>query len=295
MLCSDHRKLVCAFQDAWGMLEAAGRTLAPSKPGQPVKLKKGQRKAAKQLGKVEKRIGYFLLWARSHGADTAPAMSEAIKLAANLETEPLGLAEKGVVSLVVGDGGEEEAGSWRDEVRTPASRPASNFAPAAAPARFERRARRSLSAGRRETKPRGSQENAEVSSAGCGGVGEGPTEDGVRTPARRAARDRMPVPAPARFGRRTRRTGKAAMVTNRGAEQLGLGQNDDISSVTAGEGGGKAEGASLETVRTPTSRAATDPVAAPARFGRRAGKVKGGDEGSGAPAPAAERALIEEL
>lgn len=92
LLCSDPRKLVCAFQDAWGMLEAAGRTLAPStKPllrpaanggggGSRGKDKKAQRRAAKELGKVEKRIGYFLLWARSHGAEAAPQMLEGVEV-----------------------------------------------------------------------------------------------------------------------------------------------------------------------------------------------------------------------
>ena len=96
LICSDPRKLVCAFQDAWGMLEAAGRTLAPStKPLQPSatgggggggssnsggKGKKAQRRAAKELGKVEKRIGYFLLWARSHGAEVAPQMHKAVEV-----------------------------------------------------------------------------------------------------------------------------------------------------------------------------------------------------------------------
>lgn len=89
LLCSDPRKLVCAFQDAWGMLEAAGRTLAPSvKAFQPAanggggggKGKKAQRRAAKELGKVEKRIGYFLLWARSHGAEVAPQMLKAVEV-----------------------------------------------------------------------------------------------------------------------------------------------------------------------------------------------------------------------
>lgn len=94
LICSDPRKLVCAFQDAWGMLEAAGRTLAPStKPLGPAangggvgggssggKGKKEQRRAAKELGKVEKRIGYFLLWARSHGAEVAPQMHKAVEI-----------------------------------------------------------------------------------------------------------------------------------------------------------------------------------------------------------------------
>lgn len=77
------------------MLEAAGRTLAPStKPLQPAangdgvggssnsggKGKKAQRRAAKELGKVEKRIGYFLLWARSHGAEVAPQMHKAVEV-----------------------------------------------------------------------------------------------------------------------------------------------------------------------------------------------------------------------
>eukprot|EP00903_Cladosiphon_okamuranus_P010889 g10285.t1 len=93
LICSDPRKLVCAFQDAWGMLEAAGRTLAPrTRPLRPAanggggggrsstrgKGKKAQRRAAKELGKVEKRIGYFLLWARSHGAEVAPQMYKAV-------------------------------------------------------------------------------------------------------------------------------------------------------------------------------------------------------------------------
>lgn len=92
LICSDPRKLVCAFQDAWGMLEAAGRTLAPStKPLRPAtnvgggssaggKGKKAQRRAAKELGKVEKRIGYFLLWARSHGVEAAPQMHKAVEV-----------------------------------------------------------------------------------------------------------------------------------------------------------------------------------------------------------------------
>lgn len=91
LVCSDHRKIVCAFQDAWGMLEAAGRSLAPcsSKPitpddggglgGGKAKARKAQRRAAKELGKVEKRLGYFLLWARSHGAEAAPPMLEAVR------------------------------------------------------------------------------------------------------------------------------------------------------------------------------------------------------------------------
>lgn len=75
------------------MLEAAGRTLAPSvKPLLPAangggaggagggKGKKAQRRAAKELGKVEKRIGYFLLWARSHGAEVAPRMLKAAEV-----------------------------------------------------------------------------------------------------------------------------------------------------------------------------------------------------------------------
>lgn len=82
-MCSDPHKLVCAFQDAWVMLEAAGRTLAPSiaKHFPPVsgKGKKAQRRAAKELGKVEKRIGYFLLWARSHGEEAAPQMMKAVE------------------------------------------------------------------------------------------------------------------------------------------------------------------------------------------------------------------------
>eukprot|EP00752_Nemacystus_decipiens_P002452 g2309.t1 len=93
LICSDPRKLVCAFQDAWGMLEAAGRTLAHwTKPLRPAanggvgdgssggKGKKAQRRAAKELGKVEKRIGYFLLWARSHGAEAAPQMHKAVEV-----------------------------------------------------------------------------------------------------------------------------------------------------------------------------------------------------------------------
>lgn len=79
-LCSDARKLTCAFQDAWGMLEAAGRTLAPSNPIMTDKeTKKAQKKAAKELGKVEKRIGYFLLWARSYGTEMAPAITKTLE------------------------------------------------------------------------------------------------------------------------------------------------------------------------------------------------------------------------
>lgn len=85
MLCSDPRKLVCAFQDAWWMLEAAACALAPSNPDgvnqHPGHGKKGRRKAAKELGKVGKRLGYFFLWARSHGEEVAPAIIKAMKRA----------------------------------------------------------------------------------------------------------------------------------------------------------------------------------------------------------------------
>lgn len=82
-MCSDPRKLICAFQDAWVMLEAAGRTLAPSmaKSLLPAAGKKAQRKAARELGKVEKRIGYFLLWARSHGEEASPQMMKDVEAA----------------------------------------------------------------------------------------------------------------------------------------------------------------------------------------------------------------------
>lgn len=34
-----------------------------------------KKKAAKELGTVEKRVGYFLLWARSYGAEATPIMA----------------------------------------------------------------------------------------------------------------------------------------------------------------------------------------------------------------------------
>ncbi|CAN0555760.1 unnamed protein product, partial [Ectocarpus sp. 12 AP-2014] len=82
-VCSDPRKLICAFQDAWVMLEAAGRTLAPSmtKSFLPAAGRKAQRKAARELGKVEKRIGYFLLWARTHGEEVSPQMMRDVEAA----------------------------------------------------------------------------------------------------------------------------------------------------------------------------------------------------------------------
>lgn len=83
-MCSDPRKLICAFQDAWVMLEAAGRTLAPSMTKSsflPASGKKAQRKAARELGKVEKRIGYFLLWARTHGEEVSPQMTKDVEVA----------------------------------------------------------------------------------------------------------------------------------------------------------------------------------------------------------------------
>ncbi|CAM9972153.1 unnamed protein product, partial [Ectocarpus sp. 12 AP-2014] len=82
-VCSDPRKLICAFQDAWVMLEAAGRTLAPSmaKSFVPAAGRKAQRKAARELGKVEKRIGYFLLWARTHGEEVSPQMMRDVEAA----------------------------------------------------------------------------------------------------------------------------------------------------------------------------------------------------------------------
>ncbi|CAM9450471.1 unnamed protein product [Ectocarpus fasciculatus] len=83
-VCSDPRKLICAFQDAWVMLEAAGRTLAPSMAKAsflPASGKKAQRKAARELGKVEKRIGYFLLWARTHGEEVSPQMTKDVEVA----------------------------------------------------------------------------------------------------------------------------------------------------------------------------------------------------------------------
>lgn len=86
LLCEDPRKLTCAFQDAWALLEAAGRALAPptSKARPPADKprgsarnarEKGRRKAAKELGRVGKRLGYFLLWARSHSGEVAPRMA----------------------------------------------------------------------------------------------------------------------------------------------------------------------------------------------------------------------------
>lgn len=115
-LCSDARKLTCAFQDAWGMLEAAGRTLAPSNPdvkasasstsssSRSTHLKKSQRRAAKELGKVEKRVGYFLLWARSHGAEMAPGMAAAVKRVAEIHIGRGrdGLGEEGLLSTAAG-------------------------------------------------------------------------------------------------------------------------------------------------------------------------------------------------
>ena len=40
-----------------------------------------KKKAAKELGAVEKRVGYFLLWARSYGAEATPDMAADILLA----------------------------------------------------------------------------------------------------------------------------------------------------------------------------------------------------------------------
>lgn len=77
------------------MLEAAGRTLAPFNFPSRVERKgarkdRGQRRAARELGRVEKRLGYFLIWARSHGAEVAPSM------AADVRTTVLESAEHAV-------------------------------------------------------------------------------------------------------------------------------------------------------------------------------------------------------
>lgn len=109
-LCRDDRKLTCAYQDAWSLVEAAGRALAPSPSASPSSKKpasskkppssKAQRKFAKELGKVEKRLGYFLLWARSHGNEAAPLMAAEV-LQAQADRMDLEAAcmerEKGVI------------------------------------------------------------------------------------------------------------------------------------------------------------------------------------------------------
>lgn len=101
------------------MLEAAGRTLAPSNPdvknpassssssSRSTHLKKSQRRAAKELGKVEKRVGYFLLWARSHGAEMAPEMATAVNRVAeiHLGRGRDGLGEEGLLSSSAAAGG----------------------------------------------------------------------------------------------------------------------------------------------------------------------------------------------
>lgn len=138
-ICEDHRKLACAFHDAWMMIDTAGKCLAPpnrhdknennksnisdsnnssssnngsssSSGNSKRKSKKrskektiaaassrgvgsdskrkwnGQKKkAAKELGTVEKRVGYFLLWARSYGAEATPIMAADI-LSAGIDT-----------------------------------------------------------------------------------------------------------------------------------------------------------------------------------------------------------------
>lgn len=105
LLCEDSRKLMCAFQDVWAMFDAAGRALAPATGGRrssnkcspAEKLKtKNQRKSAKDLGKFEKRIGYFLLWARSHGNDVAPAMAADVLRAGQVNCADLEEAYAGV-------------------------------------------------------------------------------------------------------------------------------------------------------------------------------------------------------
>lgn len=94
------------------MLEAAGRTLAPSNPDLKASasskhLKKNQRRAAKELGKVGKRVGYFLLWTRSHGAQAAPEMTAAVQRVADTRFGygKDGRGERGVPVTAVGRGG----------------------------------------------------------------------------------------------------------------------------------------------------------------------------------------------
>lgn len=108
-LLEDDRKLGCALQDAWAMLDAAGKSLAPRSSSScctmpttactsrsqnahsdptftGTKYKGQQKKAARELGRVEKRLSYFLLWSRSHGAEVAPLMAADL-LTAEVERE----------------------------------------------------------------------------------------------------------------------------------------------------------------------------------------------------------------
>lgn len=77
-LSSDHRKWLCAFEDAWGMLDAAVRIIESSKTADLGVRKKFRKRAAKELCKAEKRVGYFRSWALSHSERVAPTIAAAI-------------------------------------------------------------------------------------------------------------------------------------------------------------------------------------------------------------------------
>lgn len=79
-LSSDHRKWLCAFEDAWGMLDAAVRTIESPETADLGIRKKYRKRAAKELCKAEKRVGYFRSWALSHGERVAPAVAAAIAM-----------------------------------------------------------------------------------------------------------------------------------------------------------------------------------------------------------------------
>lgn len=99
------------------MTDAAGKLLAPPNNSATAvnggkkdntitaasgkgKDKSQKKKAARELGRVGKRVGYFLLWARSHGADATPAM------AADIVTAGINVA----------GGGDRDAASWNISV-----------------------------------------------------------------------------------------------------------------------------------------------------------------------------------
>lgn len=87
-LCSDHRKWLCAFEDAWGMLDAAVRTIESSKTTELGIRKKSRKRAAKELCKAEKRVGYFRSWALSHGKRVATTIAAAIGSVAVSASDP---------------------------------------------------------------------------------------------------------------------------------------------------------------------------------------------------------------